>query len=75
VSRAAARHILRPDGNLWFAENSANQIGRVTPTGAFTELPVKTAASSISGITRGPGTDGNVWFTENATGKIGRISP
>jgi len=47
----------------------------VTPTGAFTELPVKTAASSISGITRGPGTDGNVWFTENATGKIGRISP
>jgi hypothetical protein len=26
-----------PDGNLWFTENRVNQIGKLTPSGTFTE--------------------------------------
>jgi hypothetical protein len=61
-----------PDGNIWFAEISANKIVRRTPDGAFTEVAL--------GPNRGPrditvGPDGNLWFTEETANKIGRISP
>jgi streptogramin lyase len=61
-----------PDGNLWFTEEGANQIGRITPQGALKEFPIPTAGSSPYGITAGP--DGNLWFTQHV-GKIGRITP
>jgi virginiamycin B lyase len=64
-----------PDGNLWFTEQSASKIGRVTPGGSFMEFPTPTAASSPMGITVGP--DGNLWFTEaspSGTNHIGRIT-
>jgi virginiamycin B lyase len=64
---------LGPDGNLWFTESNANQIGRVTATGAFTEFAVPTANASPQSITAGP--DGNVWFTEWKGLNVGRISP
>jgi streptogramin lyase len=62
-----------PDGNLWFTEQSANKIGRITPGTFFTEFPIPTASSVPIGITAGP--DGNLWFTENNSNKIGRITP
>jgi streptogramin lyase len=62
-----------PDGNLWFTEESGNNIGRVTPSGIFAEFPVPTASSSPFGITAGP--DGNLWFTENTGAKVGRLTP
>ena len=62
-----------PDGNLWFTEQNANKIGRITPTGAITEFPLPTPWAAPSGITSGP--DGNIWFTEKAANKIGRITP
>ena len=62
-----------PDGNLWFAEYDANQIGRITTSGDVTEYPLPTPGSGPQSITAGP--DGNLWFTEYAAGKIGRISP
>jgi sugar lactone lactonase YvrE len=62
-----------PDGNLWFTENQANQIGRITPKGAVTEFRIPTADSGPEGITAGP--DGNLWFTENQANQIGRITP
>jgi uncharacterized repeat protein (TIGR01451 family) len=64
------------DGNLWFTQNSSNQIGRITPLGIVTEFSLPGATSSTRGITAGP--DGNLWFTENnsdRTGRIGRITP
>lgn len=66
---------LGPDGNIWFTEQGANQIGRLTPAGVLTEFPVPTAGSGPSYITAGP--DGNLWFTEHgvAGNKIGRITP
>jgi len=62
-----------PDGNLWFTELVANNIGRITPTGVITEFTIPTGGSRPYGITRGP--DGNVWFTEFNANQIGRITP
>src|SRR5262249_29412760 len=58
-----------PDGNLWFTEPDANQIGRITPTGQLTLFTVPTPGSQPTGITAGP--NGNVWFTEAASRHIG----
>jgi streptogramin lyase len=61
-----------PDGNLWFAEERGNKIGRITTSGYITEYPIPTIGSSPEGITAGP--DGNLWFTEDSASKIGRIT-
>ena len=61
-----------PDGNLWFTEQAANNIGRITPDGVITEFPVPTPNSSPSDIVAGP--DGALWFTEFTASKIGRIT-
>jgi hypothetical protein len=63
-----------PDGNLWFTETVANQIGEINPTThAITEFPVPTPKSGPTGITSGP--DGDLWFTEFNADKIGTINP
>jgi streptogramin lyase len=61
-----------PDGNLWFTEQSGNNIGRITTSGAITEFAALTTNSEPWGITAGP--DGNLWFTERAGQNIGRIT-
>lgn len=61
------------DGNVWFTNHSANQIGRVTTAGSIVEFPIPTAASYPYAISAGP--DGNVWFTETEAHQIGRITP
>jgi virginiamycin B lyase len=64
-----------PDGALWFVEQTGNNIGRITTTGAITEIPVTTANSLPSDMVTGP--DGNLWFTEenSSSNQIGRINP
>ena len=62
-----------PDGNLWFTEYAANQIGRITPAGVITEFPIPTTNSGPWGIVAG--SDGNLWFTERLGQSIGRITP
>src|SRR5664279_1935753 len=62
-----------PDGNLWFTEYQANQIGRITPAGVITEFPIPTESSGPWGIVAGA--DGNLWFTERRGHNIGRITP
>ena len=61
------------DGNLWFTEQTANNIGRITPTGQITEFRVPPADGFPSGVAAGP--DGNLWFTANAGDRIGQITP
>jgi streptogramin lyase len=61
-----------PDGNLWFTQQDASQVTRVTPQGVITEFPLPTLGFP-SDITAGP--DGNVWFSEGANGNIGFITP
>lgn len=67
-----ARIIVGPDRNLWFTENQANKIGKITPQGIITEYPVPTANSYPNDIA--VGTDGNLWFTESQGPKIREIS-
>jgi streptogramin lyase len=62
-----------PDGNLWFTERQANDIGKITTAGVVTEYPLLTSSADPFSITAGP--DGNLWFTETAADKIGRITP
>src|SRR5258708_982265 len=60
------------DGNLWFTEQAASKIGRITSKGKITEFLIPTATSAPHGITAGP--DGNLWFTEEMGNQIGRIT-
>ena len=63
-----------PDGNLWFTEYAANQIGTINPvTHGISEFAIPTATSAPGGIAAGP--DGNLWFTEINTSKIGVVTP
>ena len=63
-----------PNGNLWFTEKSANQIGEITPAGVISSFPLGSNAAPW-GIIQGP--DGNLWFTESSSSAsaIGRITP
>jgi virginiamycin B lyase len=62
-----------PDGNLWFTESNANQIGRIPPSGSpIDEFAVPTGNAAPTAITTGP--DGNLWFTEGGANQVGRIS-
>jgi len=58
-----------PDGNLWFTEPDANEIGRTTPAGQITLFHVPTSGSQPTGIVAG--SNGNIWFTEAASRRIG----
>ncbi len=83
--RAGVRSILIPtrdsepisivqgtDGNLWFTQQSASSVARVSPDGVITEFPTPTL-SFPNDITLGP--DGNIWFSEGAAGQIAFITP
>jgi hypothetical protein len=61
-----------PDGALWFTEQNANRIGRITTSGTITSFPVPTPESEPEGIVAGP--DGALWFTESRANNIGRIT-
>lgn len=61
------------DGALWFTEESASAIGRLTTTGKFTEYTLPSPHIDPYGIAAGP--DGALWFTDSSdTGDIGRIT-
>jgi streptogramin lyase len=62
-----------PDSNLWFAENQAGQIGRITPQGDIIEIPIPTRNAFQMGNTTGP--DGALWYTEQNGNAIGRLDP
>lgn len=57
------------DGNLWFTETMYNRrlftvvrIGRMTPSGTFTEFRIGDRVGAPAAIAAGP--DGNLWFTD-----------
>ncbi len=57
-----------PDGALWVTEPDGGRVGRITTTGAVTEVPV---GGEPTAIVAGP--DGALWFTDDK-GKIGRVT-
>jgi virginiamycin B lyase len=65
------------DGNVWFALQEGNLVGRITPAGKITAFPVAGFCTANKGcgaygITSGP--DGNLWVTEYVTNNIVRIT-
>ena len=56
-----------PDGNLWFTESTRSTIGRITPTGTFTEWHTDDDGTGPYGITLG--SDGNLWFIDIHLGR------
>ncbi len=60
------------DGYLYFTENAASKIGKLSTGGTFTELPTTTGAAAPQAIVSGP--DNALWFTENAARKIGTVT-
>ena len=65
---------LGPDGNMWFTEAAANQIGRIDLKGNITEFVVPQPLSSPVDIVAGA--DGALWFTEESgfPEGIGRVT-
>lgn len=59
------------DGAIWFTENNAAKLGRLSPTGAMSEYPL-TPATSATGLVQGA--DNYFYFMDPAQNKIGRIS-
>lgn len=60
-----------PDGNLWFTENSAGKVGKVTTSGTFSEFPISPQPAGVIDIHTGP--DGNLWFSTGST--LDQINP
>jgi streptogramin lyase len=63
-----------PDGGtLWFTDQAANAIGRISTAGTnAVEFPIPTPNSMPTGIALGP--DGNLWFVEQEGLNVGLIS-
>jgi streptogramin lyase len=60
------------DGVMWFTEENASKVGRVTPAGVITEYALPTEGEPTA-ITQGP--DGNMWVAEGPNGRIGQVLP
>lgn len=61
-----------PDGAIWFVDDGAGRVGRLTTAGAFSWIDVPTPFAFVAAICVGP--DGNLWFTEASGNRIGRVS-
>jgi virginiamycin B lyase len=62
-----------PDNALWYAENAANKIGRITTAGSITEFSTG-ITSNAQPTSIATGQDGNLWFTEMGLGKVASIT-
>jgi hypothetical protein len=60
---------LGPDGNVWFAENSAGIVGRVTPAGQVSEFPA--GFSPLAAMGAGP--DEALWIPAPSNDRMVRV--
>jgi streptogramin lyase len=59
------------DGNIWFSEPAADEIGIFNLTSDDVSDQIGTTVGNPTGIT---GTNGNIWFTINAPGQLGQMT-
>jgi virginiamycin B lyase len=66
-----------PDGNIWFTEPTANQVGAFSPTtnGVIAQVFTSATDGDPSAITATTGTNAGLWFTLNAVGQFGLVTP
>jgi virginiamycin B lyase len=62
-----------PNGDMWFVESGASQVGEINSKGEIKEFPATSTNYSPDGIVEGP--DHNMWFTQATIDSIGRIGP
>lgn len=63
-----------PDGTVWFIETEADQVGRITPGGEITELPLYGPSDGYirpSSVTAAP--DGSVWVSATLARRLARV--
>ena len=56
------------DGNLWYADSTANAIVKMTPGGVTTSFPIPTPSSGVWGLAA---VQGGIAFTERSANKVG----
>ncbi len=62
-------------GSIWVSENVGNKIARFDPVlSTWTEYPVPTPNSKLTGLTVLPGDPIQVWFCEQASSKLGLLT-
>jgi virginiamycin B lyase len=61
-----------PDGALWFTENNAAQLGRLSTSGTITEYPLAPAKSATALVV---GLDNNFYFADPVQNKFGQFNP
>jgi virginiamycin B lyase len=65
---------LAADGNIWFSEEYAGQLGRVTSSGKITEFPLPQGSGSSYTFPYGVATDAsghNIWFADWQNKRLG----
>jgi virginiamycin B lyase len=62
------------DGALWFSEDQAHQIGRVTTTAVFTEYPNPIVNAALEVVAPGPASDGALWYADRDNNQVVRIA-
>src|SRR5262249_44340413 len=60
-----------PDGNVWFTDPVAGNVGRITPSGQVTEFTSPVGSPGV--IAAGP--DGNLWFSTSALSSSPPLRP
>jgi streptogramin lyase len=64
---------LGPNGEVWFSERAAGQIGRLDPdSGKIDHFKLHSTEAGPAGLVVAP-RDGTVWFTEGQTDRVGRL--
>jgi RHS repeat-associated protein len=57
-----------PDGIVWFVENAAAKLAKVTPSGSFTEYTIGGVGSTPVSVVAGP--DGKMWVADSGGKQI-----
>jgi virginiamycin B lyase len=70
--------ILAGDGNVWFSEAYAAQLGRVTPAGHIKEFPLSQGSGNFPtapyGLAKNGGNGLRIWFADYQNGRLGEFS-
>jgi streptogramin lyase len=62
-----------PQGDLWFTDPAANEIGEIRPDATVSWFKTSIAGDERDVLSLGPG--GGIWFTETTARKVGHITP
>lgn len=74
-SAGLGRIVTAPDGNMWFVEEDANKVGRITPSGQVTEYDLGTQTvpdSSVKDVAVAP--DGTIWVAYDSGWRVQAIN-